>query len=904
MKRNTIDQYDNVPSSSSSIQKIPIYFHSSSDHGRSNPKQIIAHSQHYYPKTSIFLLPNEILRLVAVWIADPRDQWSFSCTCKRLVGVLDKRDWFESFLRKSPSWSAFCSVRDLPTKEAWCKATLHIQDLQTRITLPIQTSDEITTATSAAQPHDSGINSSNDREAWKQPTASASSLCISMEEAVRFPADRETREGLWKRVGSPVYYTDTVQNTTIAASIVVRQSGVVGSAGGAALEHRILLYALPDLTNPIAICKSDLWTKPEPVTGRAWFEPFQEAQLQVVHNVELRHYPNSTRKRTVVKSRFQSQGEEERGKVEEEMEGVEEIEEMRVVLVLAFGEDAGPLGAEDNDMLILDVWSLIQAIELWIPASLLQPKSPESLMDIQENPHDYDLTQVATLGRVDRIITSTPQQTLCGRIAKLYSAPRVVGSTFSDGIDSSPEMVDCLALFGIQKSDASPAIVIKKILFQRPGENTWSKRPISRGVSCMTLFPSGSNFERLAVLFNKFGRGMIWDFVNDRQVGQLRMPSDRVLDEPLNPPGSLVVSQELYYWGVQVNWAIEVPKKAPVGREQRRSFRIVTLADGMTNEWESTWWHVDEDMLGGYSEVDLKVPTFTRSSSATVQSQGQIQETSSSLSVISSSNMTTSQEPDQVTAQTPAVSSTTTTPTSEYQHQHQHQPPPSISSTEQDSLARPAQTSSAPIFYATAKRYEDETLGHPYSPEVRAQYKKMQQQRKQQPYSPNLSISAPISTEEKEQQRQGPSMTQALGQAQVQGEHEPLTEGSGETPEAILFIAFVIWNRFRIGLTSRMGLSIMDMDTAGQEIFQAPRMLRIGGHEGGSQETIAIDPQLLGMTNERRVRSVDHQWVTFLDGSEDDGPLVDMATIGDSLVVTRRYSHLVWKMYGPNSKIF
>ncbi len=78
-----------------------------------------------------------------------------------------------------------------------------------------------------------------------------------------------------------------------------------------------------------------------------------------------------------------------------------------------------------------------------------------------------------------------------------------------------------------------------------------------------------------------------------------------------------------------------------------------------------------------------------------------------------------------------------------------------------------------------------------------------------------------------------------------------------------MFVAFLVWDHFRISLTLKFGLCIVDMD---KEI------------EGDVLEDGIESPS---------------QYVTVLDNADEDG-LVDIATLGDSLLITRRFSHVIW----------
>ncbi|KAF9921281.1 hypothetical protein BGZ65_010484, partial [Modicella reniformis] len=359
-------------------------------------------------------------------------------------------------------------------------------------------------------------------------------------------------------------------------------------------------------------------------------------------------------------------------------------------------------------------------------------------------------------GRSETIPPSLNQILFRGRVVKLYTS--TIPSTAQQGNKEAPskqwehshqqgeETVDCITLFGLEYADSSSALVIKKVLFvdKARGDASWSKRMISRGVSCMTLFPPHSNYGRMMVMVNRHGRGMIWDWVHEKQIAQLHLPSDRQTGgtdntsppastagsnatastdpvaantEQVNPvvTGETVApapSREVYYWGVQVSWTVEVPTPPPLDSKLPCSFRIVTLADGNENQWETSWWHVDNTILGT-PEVTLDAPPMKKIPSVSV------------------------------------------------------------------SLSRDA----------------------------------------------NID----------------------------------------EDGKALHIIAYVVWNHLRIGLTTRLGLTIYDMESAGKD-----------------------DPNNNDM---------DEQWITFLDNADTD-PLVDIAIVGDNLIITRRHGHMVVPLYG------
>ncbi|KAF9125760.1 hypothetical protein BGX30_000314 [Mortierella sp. GBA39] len=82
----------------------------------------------------------------------------------------------------------------------------------------------------------------------------------------------------------------------------------------------------------------------------------------------------------------------------------------------------------------------------------------------------------------------------------------------------------------------------------------------------------------------------------------------------------------------------------------------------------------------------------------------------------------------------------------------------------------------------------------------------------------------------------------------------------------LLFIAFLIWDHYRIALTSKFGLCLFDMNKEMPE------------------DILSTDPGF---------HSRLPHWVTDLDNASQN-PLLDIATSGDYLILTRRYSHVLW----------
>ncbi|KAG0072530.1 hypothetical protein BGZ89_005398 [Linnemannia elongata] len=599
-------------------------------------------------------------------------------------------------------------------------------------------------------------------------------LRVKLSEAQFFETDRETQDAPgapWVRMGSPIYNIDRDSHTAIAASMITRPKSVPSKSNGGdprPHDHEILFYSLPDLTNPIARCGSDVWEKDKKTntqtqTGaQPWYHPFTRDMMQVAQVVEIKHYPDDI------------------------------VGGMRVVVVIAFGQRARPWVNNATDSHILGVWLMLKVIEVRVPVTSMTPLSNWMMNHFRVSPGlEPKVPRNCVRIHPDSVVkyeSLEPRQhqiTMHGRIVKLYSAPEprpLPTNTTGSGQPTTPmdvdteRKVDCIAIFGTQNSDVASAMVIKKVLFcdddaSDLGRKTYSNKAVSRGVSCMTLFPDHSGYEHYLVLFNQHGRGMVWDWVREKQITQLHMPIDksrsrgdrRVGDEPANigvvtgstlatagnPAGDAGAAgassprRRVYYWGVQVSAALEVSFPEDLNNVDNNSgtFRIVTMADGADDEWESCWWNITMDELQDPMASLPAPPIIDRNKSG------------------SSTNVNNGAKP-------PLISS--------------------------------------------VKRFERKTYG----------------------------ICIP------EQQK----------------------THSAENNKPIQFIAYVIWNHYRIGLSSRMGICMVDLE----------------------------EPESSGVV-------ADQQWITFLKDRED---LIDIAIFGHNLVVTLKTGHLVWSFYGQDTTPF
>ncbi|KAF9905220.1 hypothetical protein EC991_001923 [Linnemannia zychae] len=703
-------------------------------------------NKHNAERSLLISLPPELLKNISYYLTNPLDLLRFSYACHELFYLTAPADWFSLATYTYSKWIKSCGRAD---ERDWKEMVLKDAALGARLgavlpalptTSPPPQTSSVTTARSTpsalpptptapiADVTSTSIVSASPRPKPQCPESkSIVPLQVKLSEAQVFKTDEETRnaEGApWVRMGSPNYNIDRETRTVIAASMITRPKSVSASnsAGGGDTrphEHEILFYNLPDLTNPIARCGSEVWEKDKANTSLPWYHPFTRDMMQVAQVVEIKHYP-----KTVV------------------------LGNMRVVIVIAFGQRARPLVNNTPDSHILGVWLMLKVIEVWVPAHP-QATLTKSMMNHFCADPSVDVKTVKKCLRINpedvvNFESLEPRQnqiTMHGRIVKLYSADT---PQLSEAMDvDAREKVDCIAIFGTQNSDMASAMVIKKVLFRDGprhgdlGRKTYSNKAVSRGVSCMTLFPDHSDYEHLLVLFNQHGRGMVWDWVNEKQITQLHMMADKVKADPPQQ------RTRVYYWGVQVSPALEVsfPDELETGgNTKHKAFRIVTMADGAEDEWESCWWNITHE--------ELREP----------------------MTVLRA--------------------------------------PPIIERREGTSTTPATQPLKTPLF-SEVKRFERETYG------------------------------ACLPEQE--------------------------TMHAGEHGRPIQFIAYVVWNHYRIGLSSRMGICMMDL----------------GEPESESQ--------------------IGRQWITFLEERED---LIDIAIFGHNLVVTLKTGHLVWSFYGQEKAPF
>ncbi|KAF9957791.1 hypothetical protein BGZ72_001366 [Mortierella alpina] len=541
----------------------------------------------------------------------------------------------------------------------------------------------------------------------------------------------------WRNMGPPVSSTSQTRSTITAYVQALYRNGRT--------DYRIVMFNPAQHETPLAIIPSEFWT--QSAVGHS--DPEIQDSFSVAQLMDLKQYPDQK----------------------------DDQQRIRVVLVLAFGDNNGVerLADGEGQMNILDTWSLVRVVEAFISIdspttspptvlsnSTLAAPSPR-LIPYRPSPHK---------GRVRTFLTDSRDEVLRGRAIKVYTGPDPVTKEIQEriaffGIRSAASQTVLLtsALFGNpQKTMSNPPKADRsKIKFDVLGDKTTGR---SLETSCLALFPPQSDFENLIVIMDHQGKGEIWDWMHVKKVATLeiagverRQKQEQAMqvvhtqDLPLpqdHPQEPFDRRKDLYYWGIQVNFAVEEPAGEECGSRnplvlahsfrKRGDFRIVALADGQDREWETTWWHISEQEL----RKALK--------------QALDQDNNLPL---------------------------------------------------ENSWTIPSQ----------CRHFETSTLGTTHIPTA-------------------LSLNL--------------SSTESESSAGAAGEEYDL-----------LFVAYLVWDHFRISLTSRFGLCIVDMD---KEV------------EGDVQEDDIKRPP---------------QYVTVLDNAAEDG-LVDISTLGDSLLITRRFSHVIW----------
>ncbi|KAF9342701.1 hypothetical protein BGX26_007019, partial [Mortierella sp. AD094] len=344
---------------------------------------------------SILSLPFELIIMTLRRISNPLDLWRFSQVCTTIRDLIDEKLWRDLYIMQSPIWSLDVQMNHLQGGvKMWSRMVL--SDYLRRTSRWVEAFGNLTQGFEDKKLlRVDPASSRHYKPSHMHPTISVSSAGSQQ----------------WRNVGPPALFTDQSTNMTLAAYMQARSC--MGRT-----DHQIAVYGQSNHNTPITIIPSSFWAhkdadkqlKPELAIGNLGY-----AQLK-----DMKHFPAKD------------------GRI-------------RVVFVVAFGErDQIPTDSDDRDMYIVDVWSLLRIIEVYIPPPTSSSGSPAGSIPIK-----------------GRVKTIAPRQDVVRiQIFKIYSAIN-------------------------QSSGGMQAI-----------------EP-----SCMALFPAQSDFESLLVILDQHGNGEIWDWM-------------------------------------------------------------------------------------------------------------------------------------------------------------------------------------------------------------------------------------------------------------------------------------------------------------------------------------------------------------------------------------------------------
>ncbi|KAF9429250.1 hypothetical protein BGZ76_001596 [Entomortierella beljakovae] len=512
----------------------------------------------------------------------------------------------------------------------------------------------------------------------------------------------------WRNVGPPVLYTDPQTHITVASYMQARTCDD-------RTDHQIAVYELTNHETALAIIPSNYWEHKD--ADKQLDPELSTANLGPAQLMDMKHFPDPQRP-----------------------------ERMRVIFVVAFGErNLGSVDAEDRDLYIVDIWSLLRVVEV-------------SMCSVR---HAHAASNSDPFkGRVETIAPRSRQERIRIRMAKIYTEYR------------NGRLEDRIALFGIHQGARLRTVLMTSPLLaaapQAPLPNmkglnpsnvvpsTWECHVLggknALKPSCMTLFPAQSEFGHLLVVMDDRGSGEIWNWQRRVRVAVLNLKEPGATEDGESRSNH---RSNLYYWGVHVNWAIEepvindgnsIPLSLGSSRRSRGDFRVVALADGENTEWESCYWHIDEMDLRKFSEVvyEPEAAPWTIESTSCHFEQ-------STYGVICTEN-----------------------------------------SVLENSSTLPEETT------------------------------------------------------------------------------QPMDIDPSASIQALTFIAYLIWDHYRIAITSQYGITIFDMD------------------KEKSEDILSLSSNCSSQDKRQPQR------VTMIKGGDVD-PLIDIATVGSYLFITRKYSHMVWE---------
>ncbi|KAF9317467.1 hypothetical protein BG003_000729 [Podila horticola] len=758
-------------------------------------------------------LPIEILGIIRNNFNDPYDLLFYSHTCRLFYHIVDGWCWFRLYKAQLPRWSLHVQFDDLSDSNEW--KVLVLEDYLKKQGPWSARSSGVVTSSSAAASDQQPLMHMQDNlsaEHVTQPQEEInemidSRLFINLDDAQHI-RPKSMLPGGWQNVGPPVSSTDKPSGRTLAAYI---QSHSFDTE----TDHQIVLYTLPDHETPVATLSSDYWSAPE--DDQLLWHTHPEGAPNVAQVMDILYCPHQRDSRN----------------------------RARVLIALAFGQGSGPLSEISDENNILDVWMLIKVLEVYIPDTLPSTTLPAHVIsETSQRPGPRLVCPKLDpdKGRVVNIvpIRMQPMEMIRGRMVKLYTTPDPVTGVRKD----------CVALFGIlhevaNPSLTSPAIVVKGSLFGP--SPSWqfqeARSEVGASASCMALFPPYSEFEQLMVVFYPQGQGEIWNWHEMKVVARLgtrsqeeldlahqtakKKRADQMLDNNIiinnnnnnnNNNNSSSSNNIININNIDNNNNNNYLKNVGRDHESRNIVQLYCWGVHVVHAVEAPGQQYEGKTTLGRG--DFRIVTMADGAAKEWESCWWHVKGSILRKYLGISNELTSE------LFTSTSTSTTTTTTV----------------TESGLESTLNQETFEQLIGYSGRHYESWTLGRAVTLRERLQ--------RLVPPSNKFGQSSGVPI--------------PYGVA--------LTPAQPPRPEKhLLFIAYLVWEHYRIALTSQYGLCLVDMD---QET--------VGDYKG---EDLARDMTL----------TQNKQLVTFLEDSASD-PLVDIATVGNALFITRKFSHMVWPL--------
>lgn len=277
-------------------------------------------------------LPTEI-EIIIIRLLGPLELLKASETCKHWHRIITDAEWFRVCKQMLPRWSQGLEFDELRGDRPWQRYTMETYlRTKTHWRAPIQPSKALASSLSDLKPLSSTSSSSligTTSDHTLTPTQTdeppRTFLHVPLGQFLTISNPLQAPNLAWQNIGPPIPHTHLASGETLVAFMQARYYN-------SEITHQIALYRKRDLSSPLAIISNDVWCEPGPYNNRPWFWPFQAQQLQVAQVMDFTHYPD-----------------------QQDMYG-----RVKMVFVIALGENSGPLGGTEGEMHVLDVWLTIK----------------------------------------------------------------------------------------------------------------------------------------------------------------------------------------------------------------------------------------------------------------------------------------------------------------------------------------------------------------------------------------------------------------------------------------------------------------------------------------------------------------------------------------------------------------